>query len=65
MNYPPDTPIAIVRNAGYREKESVTRTTLDKAMDEVKSDSLNFEYLIYVGEFLDFRYKKDAQPIVP
>lgn len=62
VNYPADTPVAIVKHAGYREKQEVVRGTLGTILQQVGDDRLPFEYLIYVGEFLDHRYKPSAQP---
>lgn len=64
-NYPRDTPLAVVRHAGQRARESVVVTTLDKAFEAIEADDLRSEYLIYVGEFLAFRYAEHAEPIKP
>lgn len=56
VSYPPETPVAIVKHAGYAEKEAVIRGTLATIRDQVSQDSLPFEYLIYVGDFLEHRY---------
>jgi precorrin-4 methylase len=58
VNYPPQTPVAIVKNAGYADKEEVIRGTLGTILNQVSQDSLPFEYLIYVGDFLKHRYKE-------
>jgi len=58
INYPPETPIAIVEYAGYAEKERVIRATLETILDKVKNEKLPFEYLLYVGDFLTYREKK-------
>lgn len=63
--YPPDTPLAIVRHAGQRERERVVVTTLGAAFKAIESDELGFEYLIYVGDFLTFRYAEHAEPVKP
>jgi precorrin-4 methylase len=60
VKYPPETPVAIVKNAGYRDKEQVIRGTLGTIVKDVGEDRLPFEYLIYVGDFLTHRYKKPA-----
>lgn len=57
VHYPPETPIAIVLNAGYRDKERVIRGTLGTILVELKGEKLPFEHLIYVGDFLDNRYQ--------
>jgi precorrin-4/cobalt-precorrin-4 C11-methyltransferase len=59
INYPPETPVAVVEHAGYAGKEAVIRGTLGNIMEKVGQDRMPFEYLIYVGDFLDHRYKKD------
>ncbi len=57
VNYPPETPVAIVKKAGYAKEEGVIQGTLGTITDQVKQDDLPFEYLIYVGDFLKFRHK--------
>lgn len=51
-NYPGNTPIAIVSYAGYRDKQAVLNATLDTIIEKTKGESLPFEHLIYVGDFL-------------
>jgi precorrin-4 methylase len=63
--YPSETPLAIVRHAGQRERQRVDVTTLGTAFQAVKGDDLGFEYLIYVGDFLTFRYAEHAEPVKP
>lgn len=58
VNYPPQTPVAIVKHAGYTDKEEVIQGTLGTIVDVVGREKLPFEYLIYVGDFLTHRYKK-------
>ena len=58
VNYPPETPVAIVKYAGYADKEEVIRGTLGTIVEQVRDERLPFEYLIYVGDFLSHRYKK-------
>jgi precorrin-4 methylase len=60
INYPPETPVAIVKHAGYVEKEEVLTGTLGTIRDQVGEEKLPFEYLIYVGDFLTHRYHKRA-----
>jgi len=57
--YPPDTPIAIVLHAGYKEKENIIRGTLDTILDIAGDDQLPFEHMLYVGDFLENTYKQD------
>jgi precorrin-4/cobalt-precorrin-4 C11-methyltransferase len=58
IHYPPETPVAVVKYAGYAGKEEVVQATLGTILDRVGSDRLPFEYLLYVGDFLTHRYKK-------
>ena len=62
IHYPPDTPIAIVKFAGYSAKQEVIESTLGKIVEKVGEDQLPFEYLIYIGDFLQHRHKK-PQPV--
>ena len=57
--YPSQTPIGIVLYAGYKEKESVIRGTLKNIMNKVGDEKLPFEHLIYVGDFLEQKMKRD------
>lgn len=61
VNYPPETPVAIVKHAGYAEQEEVIEGTLGTILDQVGNERLPFEYLIYVGDFLTYRYRKAAE----
>jgi len=58
INYPPETPLAVVKRAGYAADEEVIESTLGKALEQIGEKRLPFEYLIYVGDFLNHRYKK-------
>jgi len=58
INYPPDTPIAVVKHAGYAEEEEVIEATLATIADRIGDERLPFEYLIYVGRFLTHRYNE-------
>ena len=58
INWPPETPVAVVKRAGYAGKEEVIQATLGTILDRVGPDGLPFEYLIYVGDFLTYRHKK-------
>ena len=62
INYPSETPVAVVKHAGYHDQEQVIRGTLGTIVKDVGEDRLPFEYLIYVGDFLTHRYKKPAEP---
>lgn len=57
INYPPETPIAVVKNAGCVESEEVIESTLGKIIERVGENGPGSAYLIYVGEFLNQRYK--------
>jgi precorrin-4 methylase len=56
-HYPADTPIAIVSSAGYAEKEKVVRSKLGTILNDTGKDELPFEYLLYVGDFLNGNFK--------
>jgi len=58
--YSSQTPIGIVLYAGYKEKERVIRGTLKNIINKVGDEKLPFEHLIYVGDFLEQRMKKDG-----
>jgi precorrin-4 methylase len=58
INYPPETPVAVVKYAGYAGKEEVIQATLGTILQQVGDERLPFEYLLYVGDFLTYRYKK-------
>ncbi len=57
-HYPADTPAAIVKHAGYQDREGVIIGTLDTIMDKIADEDLAFEYMFYVGDFLVNRYEK-------
>ena len=61
VNYPPETPVAIVKHAGYADQEEVVQGTLATILDQVGNERLPFEYLIYVGDFLTYRYKRAVE----
>ncbi len=53
-HYSVDTPIAVVINAGYKDKQRVVRGTLDSIVGIVENQGgLPFLHLIYVGDFLN------------
>jgi precorrin-4 methylase len=54
-HYPPHTPVAIVQSAGFVEREKVIRGRLDTILAEVDTGRIPFEYLLYVGDFLEGR----------
>jgi precorrin-4 methylase len=57
--WPPETPVAVVQHAGYAEKERVIEAKLGTILDQVDGRQLPFEYMIYVGDFLTHRHKKN------
>lgn len=57
-HYPGDTPVAIVQHAGYRDKERVIPGTLDTILGKIRGQDMDFEYMLYVGDFLENRYQK-------
>lgn len=52
-HYPADTPVAIVFKAGYAKEEKVMHGNLGTILSEMGEDKLPFEYLLYVGDFLN------------
>ncbi|KMY65735.1 tetrapyrrole methylase [Desulfocarbo indianensis] len=50
--YPPETPVAIVFNAGYSQSEKVLHGTLGDITEKVGGKKLPFQHLLYVGDFL-------------
>lgn len=59
-HYPPETPVAVVQHAGYEEKERVIRATLGTLLESVETDRMDFEYMVYVGDFLSKRYNRGS-----
>lgn len=51
--YPPQTPIAVVFYAGYKEKERVLKGKLDTILQQAHGEKFPFEHLVYVGDFLE------------
>jgi precorrin-4 methylase len=58
-SYPSDTPVAIVMNAGYKDKEKVVTGTLGDITDKMKEVKRPFEYMIYIGDFITYRHKSE------
>ncbi len=52
-HYAPNTPAAVVVSAGYADKERVVQGTLGSLLDQVGEEKLPFEYMLYVGDFLN------------
>lgn len=52
-HYAPDTPAAVVVKAGYANEERVVQGTLGSMLDKVGAEKLPFEYMLYVGDFLN------------
>jgi precorrin-4/cobalt-precorrin-4 C11-methyltransferase len=57
--YPADTPVAIVCDAGYVEKERIVRGTLSSILATVAAENVSPLHLIYVGDAVS-QSKKDA-----
>ncbi len=57
--YHPDTPIAIVIDAGYTEKTRVIKATLATILDRAKDEGPVWSYLIYIGDFLRLKYGEE------
>ena len=57
--YPLQTPIAVVVYAGYKDKERVIRGRLNTILELVGDERFPFEHLVYVGDFLDQKRKKE------
>ena len=51
--YSLDTPAAVVVRAGYAQDERVVQGTLGSLLDQVGKEKLPFEYMLYVGDFLE------------
>lgn len=54
VHYPPETPIALVSYAGYKEKERVIKGTLETILDKIGDKKELRLYLVYVGDFLTY-----------
>ncbi|MBN1227184.1 MAG: tetrapyrrole methylase [Deltaproteobacteria bacterium] len=52
-HYSSNTPVAIVFSAGYAEKEKVMHGTLGSILHQKGIEKMPFEYLLYVGDFLN------------
>ncbi len=59
-HYPSETPVAVVSNAGFRDKERIIQGTLATIEEKIKGEKLSL-YLFYVGDFLTKRYGIDAE----
>ena len=64
-HYPPQTPVAVVKYAGYRDKEEVIRGKLGTIVEQIGPERLPFEYLLYVGDFLEYRHKPAGPKSAP
>jgi precorrin-4/cobalt-precorrin-4 C11-methyltransferase len=51
--YAPETPIAIVFYAGYKDKEHITRGRLGTILQKTQGQNFPFEHLVYVGDFMN------------
>ena len=59
--YHPDTPIAIVSDAGYAEKTKIIKATLTTILDRVKNERPTWPNLIYIGDFLRLEYGEEPK----
>jgi precorrin-4/cobalt-precorrin-4 C11-methyltransferase len=57
--YAPETPIAVVFYAGYKEKQRVISGNLETIESAVKPEALPLEHIIFVGDFLTYDFKTD------
>jgi len=53
QHYPASTPVAIVTHAGFADKESVIRGTLNTIIEQTQNTPLPWQNMIYVGDFLN------------
>lgn len=53
--YPANTPVAVVADAGFRQKEKIIQATLSTIEEKIQKEELSL-YLVYVGDFLTKRY---------
>lgn len=62
--YPPETPVAVVRDAGDLSREAVTRSTVARFLAEVDPNSLPaHRHMLFVGKFLEAgQARKDFTP---
>ena len=59
-HYPKDTPVAVVCNAGDRNKQKIIRSTVGQFLEEVKYNELPV-HMLFVGKFLTAgQARKDA-----
>lgn len=56
--YALNTPVAIVVQAGYKDKERVITGTLGNIKERIKGKDLPFEYMIYIGDFITYNQKR-------
>ena len=61
VHWPPETPVAVVEHAGYAKKERVVTGTLGTILQRIDPRQLPFEYMIYVGDFLESRPQPDRR----
>ncbi|MFO7860801.1 MAG: SAM-dependent methyltransferase [Desulfosalsimonas sp.] len=52
VHYPEDTPAAIVKHAGYSDKEEVMFGTLANIAEKTQEEP-GFEYMFYIGDFMN------------
>ena len=51
-HYAPESPIAIVFHAGYKDKENILKGRLDTILQQTRGRAFPFEHLVYVGDFM-------------
>jgi precorrin-4 methylase len=55
--YPADTPVAVVSQAGCGEKQEIVRATLETILNRLGEEGPGSPYLFYVGEILTLKHK--------
>lgn len=58
-SYPPETPIAVVLYAGYKEKQAVIHGNLETIKSLIRPETLPLEHIIFVGDFLTYDINKN------
>lgn len=58
-HYDPETPIAIVFCAGYKDKQNIVSGDLNTIESRIKPNALPLEHIIFVGDFLSFHLNEN------
>ena len=58
-HYDQKTPIAVVFYAGFKEKQSIVRGSLETIESLIKPETLPLEHIIFVGDFLTYELEKN------